>query len=85
MCICLEIFKKVNAELPRLIDRTSYPMWLKFASTLCNRANEMQVQLQCNWFRYDKSLVKKLSKELYSARKIAMTVLENTSILDEDL
>ena len=80
MIICLEIFKKINQELPVLIERKTDTVWLKFASIICNKANEMQVKLHTDWVRYDKSLVKKFVKELYQARRLALSILEDNSI-----
>ena len=77
MGICLEILKIINQYLPILIERTSITMWLEFVSTLRDKVDELQTQAEENLTEYDKNLTKNFYKELYKAKKLTISIIEN--------
>jgi hypothetical protein len=80
MGICLEIFQRINQDLPILIERTSITMWLKFILTLRDKVNELQEQVEENLSEYDKTLTKNFYKELYKAKKLTISIIENSTL-----
>ena len=77
MRICLEIYTKVNKELPKLIE-TSVAVWLGFAATLFNKTTEFIIDSETgSWCEIDKKLVEKFNIEIYKARNFVATLIKN--------
>lgn len=77
MRICLEIYTKVNKELPKLID-TSVAVWLRFAAAVFNKTSEFINDSKTgNWSEINKKLVEKFNDEIYKTRNFVMTLIKN--------
>ena len=79
MRVALEIFEKVNKELPQLIStRSQETSWIKFSAVIFNKINQFNDEYSSGeWQEIDENLVDKFIEELCKARKIVLEIIEN--------
>lgn len=81
MRIALEIFEKVNKELPQLIAVEDQKMsWKNFAACVFNKINDFNDEYSSgNWNDIDNELVDKFVYELCKAKEFTAEIIRNYS------
>lgn len=79
MRVALEIFEKINKELPQIIaSQNPSNLWINFVSCVFNKINEFNYEYSLgNWNEIDKKFVDKFIQELCKAEKFTLEIIRN--------
>lgn len=79
MRVVLEIFEKINKELPQIIaSQNPSNLWINFVSCVFNKINELNDEYSLgNWNEIDKNFVDKFVQELCKAKEFTSNIIRN--------